>query len=282
MWQELAGVPHSIRYARAKGIRTRYLEAGPADGEVLLFLHGSGGYLEAYIRNIAAHAEKFRVIALDLLGHGHTDKPDHPYEPHHYAAHIIDFMNELAIDRAHLSGESLGGWVAARLAIDHPQRVRRMVLNTAAGIHFDPVVSDKIHRLSIASVINPTKETVRARLEWLMLDPAFVTEEMVDMRLRVYRQPGFARSMENIMCLHTPEFRIPNLLTEAALATIEAPTLVLWTTHDPGSSVELGRKLAAGIRGSRFVVMENCGHWPQFENAAAFNELQMEFLKGVS
>ena len=67
---------------------------------------------------------------------------------------------------------------------------------------------------------------------------------MVEMRYRVYTQPDWARSMKHIMCLHTPEVRLPNLMTPEEWARIEAPTLVLWTTHDPGSTVEVGRKLA--------------------------------------
>jgi 2-hydroxy-6-oxonona-2,4-dienedioate hydrolase len=84
------------------------------------------------------------------------------------------------------------------------------------------------------------------------------------------------------MCLHTPTFRLPNLMGEAEWARIEAPTLVLWTTHDPGSTVEVGERLACGIRGARFVVMDRCGHWPQFEDAQTFNRLQLEFLSGSS
>jgi 2-hydroxy-6-oxonona-2,4-dienedioate hydrolase len=54
----------------------------------------------------------------------------------------------------------------------------------------------------------------------------------------------------------------------------------MWTSHDPGSTIEVGQRLARGIRGARFEVMNNCGHWPQFEDAATFNQLQLAFLAG--
>ncbi|WP_206047176.1 alpha/beta fold hydrolase [Noviherbaspirillum denitrificans] len=277
-WTDLVDVEHRIAYVDAGGIHTRYLDAGPRDAEVVLFLHGSGGYLEAYSQNVRAHARHFRVIALDMLGHGYTDKPDHPYEPKHYVKHIVDFLDALGIARAHVSGESLGGWVAARLASTHPERVGKIVLNTAAGVHYDPEVSARIHTLSLNAVNNLNPENVRKRLEWLMLDPARVTDEMVEMRYRVYAQPGFPKTMAHIMCLHTAEFRVPNLMTPEEMAKVKAPALVLWTSHDPGSSVEIGRRLASMIPDSKFVVMDNCGHWPQFEDAENFNKLHIDFL----
>lgn len=281
MWLDLASCPHRIAYADAGGVRTRYLEAGSEHPETLLLLHGSGGYLEAYTRNIAAHARHFRVIVPDMLGHGYSDRPDHPYEPRHYVAHLLALMDALGIERAHVSGESLGGWVAARLATTAPQRVSRLVLNTAAGVHYDPAVSARVHALSIEAARSPTRESVRRRLEWLLLDPAQVSDEMVELRHRVYSQPGFDRSMEHIMCLHTAEYRLPNLLTPAELGRIAQPTLVLWTEHDPGSSLDVGRRLADGIPGARFVVMQRCGHWPQFEDAETFNRIHIDFLKGA-
>ncbi len=279
MWLDMAGTAYRIGYVQAGEVRTRYLEAGAADAPPVLFLHGSGGYLEAYLRNIPAHAARFRVLAMDMLGHGFTDKPDFPYEPRHYVDHIVRFLDALGIARVHVSGESLGGWVAARLATTHPDRVGKLVLNTAAGVHFDPQVSARIHQLSIAAARDPTRETVRKRLEWLMLDARNVTDEMVELRHRVYSQPGFAQTMANIMCLHTAEYRLPNLLTDAELAGIRAPTMVVWTTHDPGSSIAIGEGLARRIPGARFVLMENCGHWPQFEDAERFNALHIAFLE---
>ena len=278
MWLDMVGCPYRLDMVDAGGIRTRFLEAGPADQPVLIFLHGSGGYLEAYLKNIAAHAGRFRVLAVDMLGHGFTDKPDHPYEPRHYVEHLVAFMDAMGVSKAHVSGESLGGWVAARMASSVPERVGKLVLNTAAGVQFDPKVSARIYELSLAAVRSLSRETVRKRLEWLMLDPARVTDEMVELRYRVYSQPGFLTTMANIMCLHTAEYRLPNLLTADELRSIRAPTLVLWTSHDPGSSVQIGRQLADSIPGSRFVVMEHCGHWPQFEDPDVFNQLHLSFL----
>ncbi len=278
MWLSMLGCEYRMGFVQAGPIRTRYLEAGVGNKETIVLLHGSGGYLEAYVRNIGAHAQRYHVIALDMIGHGYSDKPDRPYVPKDYVQHLCDFMDAMKLKRIHISGESLGGWVAEHMAATHPERVGKIILNTAAGVHYDPEASNRLYTLSLKAASEPNRENIRKRLEWLMLDPSIVTDEMVEMRYRVYTQPGWAQCMKNIMCLHTPEYRLPNLMTPEEWAKVVAPTLVLWTTHDPGSTVEVGKKLADGIKGAKFVVMDNCGHWPQFEDADTFNRIQMDFL----
>src|ERR1700761_3503134 len=117
----------------AGGVRTRYLRAGDPGKPVLVLLHGSAGHAEAYVRNLGAHGEYFSTWAIDMLGHGFTDRPGHPLEVEHYVEHLLAFLDAIDVERTNLSGESLGGWVASRLAIDHAGRVDRLVLNTAGG-----------------------------------------------------------------------------------------------------------------------------------------------------
>lgn len=281
LWAEVAGVPLTQRYYNAGGVQTRVLELGDAE-EAIIFLHGSGGHAEAYVRNLRAHAEHYRVLSVDMLGHGFTDKPDKPYEIVEYVNHLNDLLDAAGIDAAHLSGESLGGWVAARFAAVHPDRTRSLLLNTAGGVVSYPEVMERVRTLSLAAVREASPEAVRKRLEFLMADPTRVTDDLVETRFAIYTQPGFLRAMENILCVQYPGVRDRNLLTAEELSRITAPTLVLWTTHDPTGPVEVGRKLADSIPGARFVVMDDCGHWPQFEDAETFNRLSLEHLQRAS
>ena len=276
-WVHVLGLPLTQKYVMAGGIKTRCLEAG--EGEPLILLHGTGGHAETYIRNLAAHAPHFRTLAIDMIGHGFTDKPNLPYTIPVYVKHVLDFMDAAGIAKAHFSGESLGGWVAAWLASEHPQRVGKLVLNTAGGLTANPEVMTRILTLSRAAVDNPTRETVRKRLEFLMYDPATVTDELVEIRYRIYTQPEMRQAMENILCLQKMETRQQNLFTPQQLQRITAPTLVLWTTHDPTAPPEVGKKFCDVIPTSRFHVMEKCGHWPQFESPEEFNQLHIEFLR---
>lgn len=275
-WVYVLGLPFVQKYYMAGGVKTRCLEAGA--GEPLILLHGTGGHAETYIRNLAAHAPHFRTLAIDMIGHGFSNNPNIPYTIPVYVKHVLDFMDTAGIQKAHFSGESLGGWVAAWLASEHPQRVNKLVLNTAGGLVANPEVMERIRTLSRAAVNNPTRETVRKRLEFLMYDPATVTDELVEIRYRVYTQPDMRQGMENILCLQEMEIRQKNMFTPAQLKRITAPTLVLWTTHDPTAPPEVGKKFCDYIPDSRFHVMEKCGHWPQFESADEFNRLHLEFL----
>lgn len=279
LWPVLAAGEFRMHYVDAGGVRTRSLQTG-SGADTLIFLHGSGGHLEAYTRNVLEHGRHFQVHAIDMLGHGFTGKPDRPYEMDDYVGHVLAYMDAAGIRRAHFSGESLGGWVAAWLAAKHPERVGRMLLNTAGGLTANPEVMERLRTLSMNAVRNPDREAVRKRLEWLMHDKSHVSEDLVDMRFAIYSQPGFERAMENIMCLQVMDVRRRNMLTDEMLRAIKAPTLVIWTDHDPTGAVEVGERFARNIPGARLEIMTGCGHWPQFEDAATFNRLSLAFLRG--
>ncbi|MDA2893662.1 alpha/beta hydrolase [Mycolicibacterium sp. BiH015] len=280
VWSDLQGVAFSQGYLDVGGVRTRYLHAGDTAKPALVLLHGSGGHAEAYVRNLEAHAEHFSTWSIDMLGHGYTDKPGHPLEISHYVGHLAGFLDAIDVRRAHISGESLGGWVAARIASDQPERVDRLVLNTAGGSQADPEVMKRIISLSMAAAENPTWETVQARIKWLMADKSKGYDDIVASRQRVYRQPGFVDAMRDIMALQDPEIRARNLLGAREYGAITAPTLVLWTSDDPTADVEEGRRIASMIPDARFEVMSGCGHWPQYEDPKTFDRLHLDFLLG--
>jgi 2-hydroxy-6-oxonona-2,4-dienedioate hydrolase len=280
VWSDLQGVPFVQGYLDAGGIRTRYLHAGDENSPPLILLHGSGGHAEAYVRNLEAHADHFSTWSIDMLGHGYTDKPGHPLEIGHYVDHLLAFLDAIGVERAHLSGESLGGWVVSRVAADHPAKVDRLVLNTAGGSQADPEVMMRIITLSMAAAENPTWETVQARIKWLMADKSKSYDDLVASRQRVYRQPGFVAAMRDIMALQDPEIRARNLMSTNDYGSITAPTLVLWTSDDPTADVTEGRRIASMIPGARFEVMAGCGHWPQYEDTKTFDRLHIDFLLG--
>ena len=110
IWSDFTGTAFEQGFLHAGGIRTRYLSSGSPNNPLLLLLHGTGGHAEAYSRNIGVHGEQFWTVAIDLIGHGWTAKPDCPYEIRNYADHVLAVLDALGRDTAHVSGESLGGW----------------------------------------------------------------------------------------------------------------------------------------------------------------------------
>ena len=279
-WGDLRGGSFEQGYLDAGGIRTRFLHAGNRGKPMLVLLHGTGGHAEAYSRNLLAHGAHFDTYAIDMVGHGFSDKPMKPYEIDVYVEHLRAVLDALGCARAHVSGESLGGWVGARFALKYPDRLDRLVLNTTGGATMNPEVMQKIRTLTMAAVENPTWATVRTRLEWLMADPASVTDDLVAARQAVYREPGMREAMPHILCLRDPDIRLRNNLTDDEWAAIRAPTLVLWTDKDPTAATDVGEKIARLIPNARYECMARCGHWPQFEDAATFNRLHLDFLLG--
>src|SRR5215210_513168 len=89
-----------VRYYDAAGVRTRCLEAG--SGPPLVLLHGTGGHAESWIRNVLPLAAQFHVYAIDMVGHGFTDKPALGYTPRDYAAHVVAFLDAVGVAKAHV------------------------------------------------------------------------------------------------------------------------------------------------------------------------------------
>jgi len=121
-------------------------------------------------------------------------------------------------------------------------------------------------------------ESVRARLEFLVSDPSRITDEMVACRYAIYSREGMSENMEHVLVLQDLEVRERNLIDPEDFGRIEAPTLVIWTTRDPTGPPAEGERIAAMIPGAKYVLLEDCGHWPQFEKPETFNRLQAEFL----
>jgi 2-hydroxy-6-oxonona-2,4-dienedioate hydrolase len=278
VWSDLTGVTFSQGFLDAGGVRTRYISSGSPDKPLLLLLHGVGGHAEAYSRNFDSHGEHFWTVAIDMLGHGWTDKPDINYELPDYARHIQDVLRALGRTSAHISGESLGGWVATWMAVHHPETVDKLVLNTAGGWTAHPEVMARIKKLSNEAATDPSWARIRTRLEFLMCDKATVSDDLIETRRRIYSQPGFGATMARIMCLQDMETRRPNMITQAQYNAITKKTLVVWTSHDPTATPEEGKQIADMIPGAKYVVMNQCGHWPQFEDAELFNRIHLEFL----
>jgi HOMODA hydrolase len=261
--------------------RIRIAEAGRGNKETIVFQHGLNGHLEAYAKNLVALSEHFHVIAFDYVGHGLSDKKLDDYSPLVFAEQLRELMDTLKIDAAHLSGESLGGWVSGIFAANYPERVKRLMFNTAGGI---PVVSTKgkqdmanfmaLNKANVDAV--PNRGTVLARMQWLLHpnNHGLLAEELVDLRLKIYLAPDTRRVAPKINAViqRHDEFLIP-------LDKLRCETLFLWTQDNPIHDLEAAHAAAAKVPGSLFYVMQgDAAHWPQYEAPAEFNEVATSFF----
>jgi pimeloyl-ACP methyl ester carboxylesterase len=286
LWVQLLGA--ETRFYDAGGIRTRSIEAG--SGHPLIFLHGIGGHAEAFARNVIPLSRSFRVHAIDYLGHGYTASIDKPITVDAYVKHLIDFMDAAGIERAHLAGESLGGWIAAWAALLAPERVADIVYIVGAklAVPVDESAAKRtsegraeLVRLSKQFADDPSRENIRARMAWLFFDPAKdLSEELVDVRWELYQRSRSIKG-ENGVTPRPNENNGPETdLTPERLRAIKHRTLVLWTDHNPSVGVAEAKSALDYLPNAEFALMERCGHWPQWENAETFNRIVSEFLLG--
>jgi 2-hydroxy-6-oxonona-2,4-dienedioate hydrolase len=278
IWQEVSQVPITQTFPMIGGYRTRLLEAG--SGDPLVFVHGTGGHLEAYARTIPRLYEDFRVITFDMVGHGYSEKPDRLYTIDFLSDHVIALFDYLGIEKAFLSGVSIGGWVAAWTAAHHPSRVEKLILNTPGNVTNRPEIMEQVKESSLNAVRDPGMEGVRARVEWLFHNKSLVTEELIQIRHAIYTQPGFLRAMENMVAIQDWEVRKNYVWAPEWCGKIEAPTLLLFTDNDPTAGEDDAKLLLDWIPNSRLELIENTGHWPQWEKPDIFADSVRSFLHG--
>lgn len=283
IWINFLGHGVKENFVTAGGYRTRVIEAG--SGYPLIMLHGTGGHAETYARNIGPLSEHFHVLAIDMIGHGYTDKPDILYTMDVFADHLIAVMDAYGFEKVFVSGESLGGGVACWTALKYPSRITALVLNTGLLARPDEAGSKQLADLEERTkrlADGFSRDTIRRRLEWLVLDPASMTDEMIDARYKVYSMPGMVEHMIKLM---TTVFQMNRKKVgdvdyyAHSLKDLKCPALVLWTDHNPGKSLTAVQNVIDSIPEKEFHLIKGAAHWPQWEKPEEVNGFMIEYLK---
>ncbi len=272
------GRPHSRHAGLSGGVRVHYLESGAADAPVVFLIHGFGDNGFSWDAWTAALSDRYRVIALDLPGHGLTEAPaDYKAAPDRFADLVDELAGTLGVEKLAVAGNSLGGAVAWQLAVRHPERVSHLILVDAAGWPAatlkDPPLAFKLMRYQwgrdfIASIDN--KPLIREGLKRDVVDQSVLTEEFIQRWADLQRLPG-----------HRPILMSMNpgalAASDAVLGTIKVPTLILWGEADRIIEVDAAHKFKAAIPQAELIIYPAVGHLPQWEagtksgaDAAAF------------
>lgn len=248
------------------GCRTHMLRGG--EGPPLLYLHGAngGGAWPPFLRHLA---RRFEVIAPEHPGFGRSDTPEWFDTIHDVAFFYLSFMQALGLRGAHVVGSSLGGWIAAEVAVRSTERMASLTLIGAAGIHMRGVPRpDTFLWTPEESVRNLFHDPILAEALLAMPPDEAETDRQLKNRFAAARI-GWA-----------PRWHNPHL--EKWLHRIDVPALVVWGREDRVLPVDYAARWGERIPGAEVAVVEKCGHLPQIERADAFCGILDRFLGRVA
>ncbi len=271
------------QFVTVAGLRIHYRAAG--SGPPLILIHGIGASMFAWRDVFAEFAKDYTVYALDLKGHGLSDKPDHgDYSPFGMADLVAGFMDTLGIEAARVIGISMGGAIGIALAVRHPTRVRQLVAISPAGYPLDYHVMPLIARLAanpvgaaVAGLMLRQRRSVEMYLRQCHYDPdRMCTPEMVDGYFLPLLTPGTG----SVVALLARDFAQTSLAHR--LKEVAAPTLIIWGQHDAIIPMHWGSRFQRDIPNAQLVVIPKCGHCPQEEKTEEFLETVNRFFQGES
>ncbi len=279
IWTHLSTVAFRQGWIDAGGIRTRYVQAGPDEAPPLIMLHGTGGTWEAYCATIGPHSQHFRCFALDFLGSGYTEKPDHDYQIADYVDHVRNFMRAVGVSKASFIGISLGSWVTARFALTHPTMVDKITLNAPFGLADDEEEIGGIIARRGRAYDDPSWENIRKIFDSLIYNEHKRIDDLVALRQATYQTPEAKVASNHVLAVLGPPYLRTNLIGADEWRKLDAPALVVASLKDRPLYLNTARRIAELMPRGRLLEMDDVGHWPQFEKPAEFNAANIAFLQ---
>ena len=242
-------------------------EGNPNDSIPIVLIHGTGSSLHTFDDWTSTLSQDYRVIRMDLPAYGLTGPfPDRDYAMDHYVDFIQNFLKQTGVDRCILGGNSLGGQIAWRFTLAHPDQVEKLILIDAAGYPFNAKsipIAFKVARMpiikNIFTYITP-KSIARSSVENVYADPSKVTDALADryfeLTLRAGNRQAFIDRLSMAVADPDPYEKIPDIFQ---------PTLVLWGDQDLLIPVEFAERFHRDLPNDTLVILENVGHVPMEE-----------------
>ncbi|QYY29699.1 MULTISPECIES: acetoin dehydrogenase dihydrolipoyllysine-residue acetyltransferase subunit [Cupriavidus] len=260
----------AYQYADVDGIRVRYARRGDA-GPAVLFVHGFGGDLDNWLFNLDALADAYTVVALDLPAHGQTSPRLAGTTLAEMAGFVARFLDVTGIDAAHVVGHSMGGGIAAQLAVDAPQRVLSVALVSPVGM------GEEINSGYTEGFVNAqSRRDLKPVIELLFANPDLVSRQMLDDLLRYKRLDGVQEALSAIGYSLFARGRQREQPAQR-LADTGKRTLVVWGAKDQIIPSTHAQNAPAG---ATVKVFDDAGHMSQMEKAGDFNALLRTHLAG--
>jgi pimeloyl-ACP methyl ester carboxylesterase len=278
------------RYVMANGVKTHYSESG-GDGQILVALHG-GGAGSSGVAGMGLVMERlvddFRVIAPDSIGgFGLTDAyAPAPYGLFSRVAHTADFVNALCLPKFTILGNSQGAWAAAQYAILYPDRIEKVILVSSLTIAGSLGIRQRpTEAMKALNDYDGTRAAMKRLLQALIIDPARITDALIDERQAAATRPGalesfraFGRAIASLR--DNPLFALQNDMTKSLpTLTKTIPTIVLWGESDTFALPETGRAIEKLLPDAKFHWVPGAGHQVQTDKPEESAKIMREFLR---
>ena len=279
-------VTPSLQFRTIHGYRRAFRIAG--SGPVILLIHGIGDNSTTWATVQSRLAQRFTVVAVDLLGHGKSDKPRADYSAAAYANGMRDLLSVLDIERATVVGHSLGGGVAMQFAYQFPQLVERLVLVGTGGVTKDVNIALRLASLPMGSealallrvpLVLPALQ-IFGRAAGLVLGSTALGHDLPDV-LRVLADlpepmasAAFTRTLRSVV-----DWRGQSVtMLDRCYLTESVPVQIIWGTQDVVVPVSHARMAHAAMPGSRLELFEGSGHFPFHDDPDRFIEVVERFI----
>jgi len=256
------------RSTKVNGYRVHYYVLGPPSGSVVVLIHGLGGHAEDW-QNLAPYLTQagFRVYLPDLVGYGQSEKPDNfSYSVPDEAGVVVGFLDALGLKEVDLGGWSMGGWIVQRVATEHPERVRKLILFDSAGLALKPDWN--------TDLFTPVNAAELSQLDELLMPqppkvPGFVATDI----LRISKQNAWVvhRALASMLT--------GGDATDRLLPGLKVPVLIAWGAVDRITPLSEGETMHRLISGSQLVVIPGCGHLAPSQCAAQVEPYVVVFLR---
>lgn len=275
--------PHlSPQTIKIKGHAIFYIARG--EGKPLLLIHGYGAGLWVWEKQIEILSETYKVYALDLIGHGFSDRPKIAYTPETYVHFLKDFMDKVGTERSTLIGNSMGGGIAWAMAVFFPERVDRLILiNSVPPDVLDQVRNDSFRKLVAIKnipllpyllIAGRNKNSVKRILQECVSDIKLITPEVLN------RQHQLSMIKGSTWVLYSTFKNAEGALKfKDSLSHIRQPTLLLWGDRDLIFPTSVGEHLHRMISNSKIQLIKRSGHIPMWETPEEVNQAILSFLK---
>jgi pimeloyl-ACP methyl ester carboxylesterase len=279
-WRDVDWRAH-LHQVRANGCSINYVDIGDGDRQPAIFVHGLGGNWQNWLENIPRLAQDRRVLALDLPGFGGSAMPSEKISIGGYGEIVVDFARAVGVDtEVDLIGNSMGGFIAAEIGINHADFARRIVLCSAAGISITnlkrrPVLTSARITAAFTNLLLARREAMAKRpglrhgaMAYVFRHPSLIDADLAYQVLTGAGKPGFIDALD---ALTDYDFR-------DRLDDVKVPVLLVWGREDNLVPVEDADEFERLIPNARKVILEDTGHVPMLERPAVFNDLVTGFI----